>query len=144
MKRFGRTQRGVSMIEVMVALLVLAVGVLGVVALQAMTLKNTGSSAERTQATVQVYSMMDIIRADRDNLGAYNTNVYTGADADGSDQPGTVNAWLRSLRRTVGPDAEGLVVCVADEMRCTVGVQWNDSRATGGAVRQHIEVSAQL
>ena len=144
MRQFGQKQSGVGMIEVMVAILVLAVGVLGVVALQAMTLKNTGSSAERTQATVQIYSMMDIIRADRDNLGAYNTNVYSGADAGGASNPGTVNAWLQSLQETVSADAQGLIVCVADEMQCRVGVQWNDSRATGGAEVQQIEVSAQL
>ena len=42
----------------------LGFGMLGVAALQSMTLKNTGNSATRTQAALRVYSMLDIIRAD--------------------------------------------------------------------------------
>lgn len=136
-----RAQRGIGMIEVMVAVLVLAIGVLGIAALQAITLKNSGSSAARTQAAIQAYSMMDIIRADRANLASYNTNIYTTAD---SGAPGTMDAWLVGLRQTVSPDAMGRVICTEDEMSCSVGVQWNDERATGGSSRQEIEVASSL
>ncbi|WP_449467202.1 type IV pilus modification protein PilV [Stenotrophomonas humi] len=136
-------QRGIGMIEVMVAVLILAIGVLGIAALQAITLKNTGSSASRTQAAVQVYSMMDIIRADRGNLAAYNTNIYVAGELDKGD-PGSMEAWLGELKRTVAPDAMGRVVCVADSMTCTVGVQWNDTRATGGIATEQVEVASQL
>lgn len=135
-------QRGMGMIEVMVAVLILAIGVLGIAALQAITLKNTGSSASRTQAAVQVYSMMDIIRADRDNVSAYNTNIYVKGGGKGA--PGSMEGWLDGLGRTVAPDAMGLVVCVADTMTCTVGVQWDDTRATGGTATEHVEVTSQL
>ncbi|WP_269791492.1 type IV pilus modification protein PilV [Stenotrophomonas sp. Iso1] len=136
-------QRGIGMIEVMVAVLILAIGVLGIAALQAITLKNTGSSASRTQAAVQVYSMMDIIRADRGNLAAYNTNIYVAGELDKGD-PGSMEGWLGELKRTVAPDAMGRVVCVADSMTCTVGVQWNDTRATGGIATEQVEVASQL
>lgn len=126
----ARSQLGMSLIEVMVSVLVLAVGVLGVAAMQAITLKNSGSSAGRTQAAIQIYSMMDIIRADRPNLGSYNTNVY--AAGDGSGTPGTMMGWLDGLKTTVAPDAKGSVVCIAATMTCSVGVQWSDERATGG------------
>ncbi|UOV02430.1 type IV pilus modification protein PilV [Pseudoxanthomonas mexicana] len=89
----------------MVAVLVLAIGVLGIAALQALTLKNTMGSASRTQASIQVYSMMDIIRSDRANLGGYNTNIYT--EGDGSGAPGTLMGWLDGLKTTVAPDARG-------------------------------------
>ncbi len=141
-RRFGLAQqRGISMIEVMVAVLILAIGVLGIAALQAITLKNSGSSAARTQAALQAYSMMDIIRADRANIGSYNTNIYVAGD--GGD-PGTMAAWLTGLQQTVAPDAMGRVVCVANTMSCTVGVQWNDSRATGGDSKQQVEVASNL
>ena len=135
-------QRGISMIEVMVAVLVLAIGVLGVAALQAVTLKNSGSSASRSQAAIQIYSMMDIIRADREHLGDYNTNIYTAGDGTGA--VGTRFGWLDSLATTVAPDAKGLIVCIADTMTCTVGVQWNDERATGGGSAEKIEITSQL
>ena len=125
-------QAGVGLIEVMVAVLVLAIGVLGVAALQAITLKNSGSSAARTQAAIQAYAMMDIARAGRDNLGNFNSNTWAEGEADGDGDPGTFEGWLDDLKTTVAPDAKGLVLCNASTMVCTVGVQWGDSRATGG------------
>lgn len=142
--RQGRkSQAGVGLIEVLVAVLVLAIGLLGIAALQNLTLKNSGSSASRTQAAIQVYSMMDILRANRDNLGGYNTNIYTAGD--GTGQPGTLMGWLDGLRTTVAPDARGRVVCDADAMRCRVGVQWLDDRATGGtSTPVTVDIQSQL
>ncbi|MGG6461721.1 type IV pilus modification protein PilV [Solilutibacter silvestris] len=138
-----RAQQGVGMLEVMIAVLVLAIGILGIAALQAITLKNTGSSASRTQAAIQVYSMMDIIRADRANLGTYNTNIYTAGDGTGT--AGTMMGWLDGLKTTVAPDAKGRVICDANSMICSIGVQWSDVRATGGAaIPGKIEVTSQL
>nr|WP_298151729.1 type IV pilus modification protein PilV [uncultured Pseudoxanthomonas sp.] len=137
------SQRGVGLIEVMVAVLVLAIGVLGIAALQALTLKNTMGSASRTQASIQVYSMMDIIRSDRANLGGYNTNIYT--EGDGSGAPGTLMGWLDGLKTTVAPDARGRVVCDADTMTCSVGVQWTDANTTGDdSTPVNINITSQL
>lgn len=134
--------RGISMIEVMVAILILAIGLLGIAALQAITLKNTGSSAARTQAAAQVYSMMDIIRADRTRISSYNTNIYV--EGEGSGGVGSMDGWLTGLRRTVAPDAKGRVVCVEGTMTCTIGVEWNNERATGGNKEERVEVTSQL
>ena len=137
------SQQGVGMLEVMIAVLVLAIGILGIAALQAITLKNTGSSASRTQAAIQVYSMMDIIRADRANLGSYNTNIYMAGDGTGT--AGTMMGWLDGLKTTVAPDAMGKIICDANSMTCKVGVQWSDARATGGAaIPGQIEITSQL
>lgn len=141
-----QSQRGVGLLEVMIAVLVLSIGMLGIAALQAVTLKNTGSSASRTQASIQIYSMLDVIRADRDNLSSYNTNIYTSGS--GSGAAGTVDGWLDGLTTSIGPDAQGRVVCVASSMTCTVGVRWDDSRATGerdaAQQQQTIEITSQL
>lgn len=136
-------QRGVGLIEVLIAVLILAIGLLGIAALQAVTLKNTGSAASRTQATIQIYSMLDIIRADRANVSAYNTNIY--AEGDGTGQPGTMMGWLDGLKTSVAPDAMGRVICIADSMTCEVGVQWSEERATGGTdTPTEITITSQL
>lgn len=137
------SQHGVGLIEVMIAVLVLAIGVLGVAALQSLTLKNAAGSASRTQASIQIYSMMDIIRADRSNLGTYNTNIYVAGD--GTGDPGTMAGWLDGLKATVAPDAKGKVVCTADTMTCSVGVQWSDANTTGGnSTPVDINITSQL
>ncbi|CAN7212465.1 type IV pilus modification protein PilV [Pseudoxanthomonas sp. LjRoot143] len=138
-----RSQQGVGLVEVMVAVLVLAVGLLGIAAMQAVTLKNTMGSASRSQAAIQIYSMMDIIRADRANLGTYNTNIYTAGD--GSGDPGTMAGWLDGLSVNVAPDAMGRVVCNADTMVCSVGVQWTDANTTGASDEPvNINITSQL
>lgn len=142
-KMSGRkTQAGVGLIEVLIAVLVLAIGMLGIAALQAVTLRNSGSSATRTQASIQVYSMFDIIRGNRTNITGFNTNTYqTG---DGRGDAGTMQGWLDSLQTTVAPDAEGKVICMVDTEICEVGVRWNDERATGGNQAQEIVIRSRI
>ncbi len=54
---------GFSLLEVLVALLVLSVGLLGLAALQTTGLKFNRQSYQRTQAILQTYDMIDRIRA---------------------------------------------------------------------------------
>jgi type IV pilus assembly protein PilV len=56
-------QRGVGMIEVLVAVLILAIGLLGVAALQATALRNSQSAMERSQGVVHAYAVFDSMRA---------------------------------------------------------------------------------
>ncbi len=60
-----RRQRGVTMIEVLVALLVLSVGLLGLAALQAVSLQAGQSAYHRTQATNLAYEVADFARVNR-------------------------------------------------------------------------------
>jgi len=56
-------QRGFSLLEVLVALVVLAVGLLGLAMLQNLGLRLGHQSYERTQATVLIYEIVDRMRA---------------------------------------------------------------------------------
>ena len=56
-------QRGVGLIEVMVAVLILGVGLLGIAAMQTTALRNSQSSLERSQAVMQTYAILDAMRA---------------------------------------------------------------------------------
>jgi len=143
-----RRQRGVGLMEVMIAVLVLGIGVLGVMALQTVALKNTDSSALSSQATIQVYAMFDLLRAKNDKKEggtgvplAWTTRGQweKGNGSRSATHLGTVEDWLASLQETLGPDAKGLVACDPDayygvgatkNTKCTVGVRWNDSRGT--------------
>ena len=67
-----RRQRGFSLIEVMVALLVLAIGLLGLAALQTLGLKFNTQSYQRTQAVLNAYDIVDRIRANSGGMVAGN------------------------------------------------------------------------
>lgn len=56
---------GFSMIEILIAILVLAFGLLGFALLQTMNLRYAQSANQRTQATNLAYELLDMIRANR-------------------------------------------------------------------------------
>lgn len=144
-----RTQRGAGLLEVMIAVLIMGVGLLGIAAMQATALRNGQSSLERSQAVIQTYAILDVMRANRVNAvaGYYNTAGSTAqctASAPVSGSPAgqqtaqvEVNNWLSALKQTVGTAADettcGRVSCVANGIggaTCTVMVQWDDSRGS--------------
>ena len=74
MHRGGRprpAQRGFSMIEVLIALVVLAFGLLGLALLQTTNLRFTKSADQRTQAVNLATEMLDMIRANHSEAAAY-------------------------------------------------------------------------
>jgi type IV pilus assembly protein PilV len=56
-------QRGVSLMEVLVSVLVVSLGLLGAVALQATALRNNQGSYERTQTAILTQGIFDAMRA---------------------------------------------------------------------------------
>src|SRR5690606_8210568 len=74
-RRGRNTQAGVGLLEVMISVLILGIGLLGIAAMQATALRNGQSSLERTQAVIQTYAVLDLLRANRTNAiaGYYNT-----------------------------------------------------------------------
>lgn len=69
----GRTQRGVSLIEILITLLVLAIGLLGLAALQGISLQSGQFALNRTQATNLAYEVIDHARANRSQVALNGT-----------------------------------------------------------------------
>lgn len=70
-------QRGVGLVEVLVALLVLAIGVLGFIALQYRAVEATSEAINRVQAINIARDMAERIRVNREALGTYKTEIQT-------------------------------------------------------------------
>lgn len=135
--RTRRGQHGASLIEVLVAVLVMAIGLLGIAAMQTAALRNNQSALERSQAVIQSYAILDAMRANRAQAmaGGYNTGALTCVvpAAAGTLAQNDLAAWMQSVHDTLGNDACGLVNCPANGL-CTVAVRWNDIRASDGGV----------
>lgn len=65
----GNRQGGFSLIEVLVALLVLSIGLLGLAALQVTGLKYNSDAYYRTQASILAYDIIDRMRANPKGAG---------------------------------------------------------------------------
>ena len=70
------TLQGFSLIEVLVALAVLSIGLLGLAALQTTGLKFNHQSYERTQAVLQAYDIIDRMRANKSGTGNTINTAY--------------------------------------------------------------------
>lgn len=135
MRRHGfhsprRKQEGFSLIEVMIAILVMAVGLLGFALLQTMSVRFTQSSNQRTQATNLAYDMLDQIRANRLAAPQY-AGDYDGSDSDcdlGTEVTPAAykDQWQCRLQRALGGGASANVAY--DAGRVTVSITWNDQR----------------
>ena len=82
-----RSTRGFTLVEAMVALVVLAVGMLGIAGLYVTTLRSGGGAIYRMQAVNLASDMGDRIRANRTaglayNAGAADNNCYGVAAVD--------------------------------------------------------------
>jgi type IV pilus assembly protein PilV len=72
---------GFTLIEVLIAMLVLAVGLLGLAGLQATSLNNNQRAYYRSQATILAYDIVDRMRANRSAVGNYLTSFIDPATA---------------------------------------------------------------
>lgn len=78
----ARSHRGFSLVEALVALLVLSIGLLGIAGLFVESVRNSRTALLRTQAITLVGDMADRIRANASAGEAYDLDTYGGAPAE--------------------------------------------------------------
>lgn len=113
--------------EVLIAMLLLSVGMLGMVALKAASLKYTGQSNARAAASIYATDILDRLRANpvRAVAGQYNLAINAAAPAT----PVTVAEvdlvqWRQRITEGL-PSGTGSVAVAADST-VSVVVQWSE------------------
>jgi type IV pilus assembly protein PilV len=143
-QRYLPYQHGVGLIEVMIALLVLSVGLLGMAALQIRAVQLNQSSYLRSQAVILAYDIADRISINGEQSASYahaiTTVIPINPDAcSGSEEGGIsyscsgnslaasdLNIWLTAL--AVLPSGNGSIAISGDGEQVIVTVCWDDSR----------------
>lgn len=130
-------QGGFSLIEVMIAILVLGVGLLGFALLQTMTLRFTQSANNRTQATNLAYDLLDQMRANRHQAdqyvgatfapGAIGSIACSRPTGTGATITNNIERWQCQVARALGPTASAGVT-YANGGDVTVTIAWGDQR----------------
>jgi type IV pilus assembly protein PilV len=138
--------QGFTLIEVLIAMVILAVGLLGLAALQASSLKNNQSAYYRSQATQLASDIADRMRANMAGKGGYLSNPTTAEQKNNCTTTVGCTAeemaendlfeWNRAIQNILpgANDSKAFgnieqVQSVADGIDTyTVTIRWNDNR----------------
>jgi type IV pilus assembly protein PilV len=145
---------GFSLVEVMVALIVIAVGLLGIAKMQALALASTTSASMRSLAALEATSLAASMHADRDYwdnsppvtinaVGASVTSTTAGFPVVGANctSTGTIpcdvttlasydlEQWATALSYLL-PNASAMISCPANQtppLSCTILISWTEN-----------------
>ena len=134
MKSMKSSCEGVTLIEVLVALFVLAIGLLGVVSLQAETLKLSQQSFSSTQALFLANDMAERMRANKAEFVKVDAGADLKADKDVVSWQKVISSQLPGAEGTVTPEGTGLF---------TVEIKY-DQQALHNEDRAATEVSKEI
>lgn len=142
-----RTVGGFTLIEVMVALVIFSIGLLGLAGLQAQSLRFNHGAYLRTQASYHAYDILDRMRANREAAlaGGYNASFTTsGTDHNCNDASVSCSTnemaqhdvfeWKQLLATL--PNGEGSVSQSGDTF--TVTLRWEDPNTPAGSSKYEI------
>jgi type IV pilus assembly protein PilV len=141
-------QNGFSLIEALIALLVIAIGLLGIASLQAASVYRTHTGEINSLAAVEAQSIAAAMIA---NPGAFPANGaaadYNTTDAAAVTYPTNcatsvcappdmalydLNRWGTELAANL-PQGKGAVACAASPPQCTVTVSWQQKQMAAAA-----------
>ncbi|WP_207061722.1 type IV pilus modification protein PilV [Motiliproteus sp. SC1-56] len=139
--------KGFTLVEVLVAVLVLSLGILGLIALESMALKNNHSAYQRSQATILAYDLADRVRANRDERGKYIVTIPSGkthsattcssCSAEGLADNDLVE-WSQDIQKLL-PGASAAVTASGSVF--TVTIAWIDNRERGSDTVETFQTS---
>ncbi|MFT7413976.1 MAG: type IV pilus assembly protein PilV, partial [Methylophagaceae bacterium] len=135
-------QMGFTLLEVLITLVILAIGLLGLASLQTTSIKSNYSAYHRSQATFGAYDIIDRMRSNNNSIGNYLTSFMAPtiavAQAGCSITSGCSSAqmaqndlfeWNTILVNTL-PAGAGTITLAGSIY--TITVNWDDDR--NGAV----------
>jgi len=86
---------GFTLIEILIALLVLSIGLLGLAAVQVQSLQNSYASYERSMATMQARDLVERLWAGICDLYNEDGEIVTGAEGEIDDEGTILYSWKK-------------------------------------------------
>lgn len=125
-------QRGFTLLEVMVAMLIVSIGLVGLAGLLITGSKNNQSAYHRSQASWMAYDILDRMRANRTLAKSGSYDLTLGATPTGTGPALTdLTQWTTQLG-TALPGGKGEITRPGGPAGIVqVTVMWNDSRGLG-------------
>jgi type IV pilus assembly protein PilV len=125
-----KSAAGFTLVEVLVALVVLSIGLLGIASLQLSSLRWNHGASKRSQATLLAYDILDRMRA---NPNAARAGQYSGGTTPLTMATADLSQWRANITATLGAGSTGTVTAVATPAvpgTFDITVSWDDSKGT--------------
>ena len=127
-----RSQRGIALIEALVAVVLLGVGLLGVIGMQARSYSALSDTGMRAEATIAADKLLGVMAADQANLAAYQL-------AKGGTPGSRLLPWYNETRTNIpgaGIQVDLAQVAGTSRVRAVITISW--ARKANTAANQHV------
>ena len=146
-------EHGFTLIEVLITLVIMAVGMLGLAGMQITSLKNTESAYQRSQAAQMAYDMLDRMRANTQGVTENEYNAiddtppgsYTDCEAatcTAAQMAEFDDATWHAALATLLPSGTGEVDGNGADSIFTITITWDDTR--DGNANTSFELSSRI
>ena len=125
-----RRQHGAAMLEAMIAIIILAIGLIGTVGMQARAVSALNDAGMRAEATMAADKLVGTMNADSANVANY-------ALAPGATPNTTLAPWVAETRSYI-PNAKLSVVLTPQARRTQVDIAIKWTRKAGDPENQHL------
>lgn len=124
------SQQGVALLEALIAVVILAIGLLGTIGLQARSYSALADAGMRAEATIAADRLVGIMSNDALNLAGYEV----GLD---EDPPAALAAWATETSAAI-PGARYQVTISTQALRTRVDIEIHWQRKRDDADHQHL------
>ncbi len=134
-----QSQRGVALLEAMVAIFIFSIGILAVIGMQASSIRNSSEAKYRAQASFLANQIIGQIWADQANISTYASRAGNCAGTGTTSTNTDAIAWLNTVASTLpGATAarQGIQIDTSNN-QVTVTVCW---QTAPGATSYHNHV----
>jgi type IV pilus assembly protein PilV len=127
-----RKQGGAAMLEAIVAVILLAVGLLGTVGMQARSYAAINDAGMRAEATLAADRLIGIMHNDYENI-----DQYAFAQKDKSQPAAALKAWMEETSAAIpGAGVDVAVLRGATQTQVDIAIAWQ--RRKGDAPNRHL------
>lgn len=132
-----KNQSGVMLLEVLIGMLLFLIGIMGIIGLQAVSMKNTIDAKYRTEASYLANQLISRMWTDTSNLGSYEL-------AAGSVCPSTpstdLERWVCDVKNTL-PNATGVNGPVVHIVGSKVTIQIHWKKDSNDPLHEHLVIT---
>lgn len=125
------SQRGITLIESLMALVIISIALLGIASLQLLTLQDVRDARWRASAVNLASGMLEHLRADRDNVDDYRVeNSEPGCGSGTTGSCGVLNGWLDEVSASLPSASVNLATLnLPDGMGVSISIRWRQRPA---------------